>query len=70
MIRVDADRRIDFDFDALAEATGEEFTQNVFEGILSTHYGRMVALDDRVVLFADPEDGAEYLDFELKPGST
>jgi propane monooxygenase coupling protein len=27
----------------------------------------MVVLDDRVVLFANPEDAAEYIGFELHP---
>jgi propane monooxygenase coupling protein len=69
MIRIDADRRVEFNFDELTEAVGEEFDQNSFEEIMSTHYGRMVALDDRMVLFADPEDAAEYLGFDLKPVS-
>ena len=67
MIRVDADKRVEFDFDELTQATGEEFDQNAFEEIMSTHYGRMVALDDRMVLFADPEDAAEYIGFDLTP---
>jgi len=66
MIRVDATGRVEFDFDELTEAVGEEFDQNAFEEIMSTHYGRMVALDDRMVLFANPEDAAEYLGFDLK----
>lgn len=66
MIRVDADHRIEFEFDELTEAVGEEFDQNAFEEVMSTHYGRMVALDDRIVLFADPEDASEYLGFDLK----
>ena len=61
--------RIEFDFDELTEAVGEDFDQNAFEEIMSTHYGRMVALDDRMILFADPEDAAEYLGFDLKPVS-
>ena len=36
------------------------------EEIMSTHYGRMVVLDDRVIMFANPEDAAEYIDFDLK----
>ena len=32
-----------------------------------THYGRMVVLDDRVSLFANPEDAAEYIGFDLQP---
>jgi propane monooxygenase coupling protein len=67
MIRVDAVNKVEFDFDELTNAVGEEFDQNAFEEIMSTHYGRMVALDDRMVLFADPEDAAEYLGFDLRP---
>ncbi len=70
MIRIDADRKVEFDFDELTDAIGEEFDQNAFEEIMSTHYGRMVALDDRMVLFADPEDAAEYLGFDLKEVSS
>jgi propane monooxygenase coupling protein len=70
MIRVDANRRLDFRFEALADAIGDEFDQNVFEANLSTHYGRMVALDDRIVLFPDPEDAAGYLGFDLTPTSS
>jgi propane monooxygenase coupling protein len=69
MIRVDAVDRVEFDFDELSDAVGEEFDQNAFEEIMSTHYGRMVALDDRMILFANPEDAAEYLGFDLKPVS-
>ena len=66
MIRVDADRRLEFGFEELSEAVGEEFDQDTFEQIMSTHYGRMVALDDRIVLFADPEDAADHLGFDLR----
>jgi propane monooxygenase coupling protein len=37
----------------------------VFEEISSTHYGRMVHLDDKTILFASPEDAAEYIGFDL-----
>ena len=66
MIRVDAKDRVEFDFDELSEAVGEEFDQNAFEEIMSTHYGRMVAEDDRMLLFANPEDAAEFLGFDLQ----
>jgi propane monooxygenase coupling protein len=67
MIRVDGEDKIDFDFAEIAEALGwDEFGNNDFEEIMSTHYGRMVVLDDRVLLFANPEDAAEYLGFDLK----
>jgi propane monooxygenase coupling protein len=70
MIRVDAKDKVEFNFDELTEAVGEEFDQNSFEEIMSAHYGRMVALDDRMVLFADPEDAAEFIGFDLKPVSS
>ena len=35
--------------------------------IMSTHYGRMVVLDDRTLMFANPEDAAEYIGFDLQP---
>jgi propane monooxygenase coupling protein len=67
MIRVDGTRRLEFDFDEITEALGTEFDQSDFEEIMSTHYGRMVHFDDRTILFANPEDAAEYIDFDLVP---
>ena len=68
MIRVDGVNKVDFDYEEIAEALGwDDFGNNDFEEIMSTHYGRMVVLDDRVVLFANPEDAAEYIDFDLQP---
>ena len=68
MIRVDGVGRVEFDYEELAEALGwDDFGNDDFEEIMSTHYGRMVVLDDRVVFFANPEDAAEYIDFDLKP---
>ena len=65
MIRVDGQRILDFDYAELTEALGEEFDGSIFEEISSTHYGRMVHLDDRTLLFANPEDAAEYIGFDL-----
>ena len=65
MIRLDANDKLEFVMEEIADALGEEdFTTNDFEIETSTHYGRMVRLDDRVLLFANPEDAAEYLGFE------
>jgi propane monooxygenase coupling protein len=72
MIRVDAIRRMDFDYDEISEALGEEegfFDAAQFEENMSTHYGRMIHLDDRTIMFANPEDAAEYIDFDLVAGS-
>jgi propane monooxygenase coupling protein len=70
MIRVDAETRTDFVYDELAEALGEEpgsFTSADLEESMSTHYGRMVHEDDRTIMFANPEDAAEYIGFDLVP---
>lgn len=68
MIRVDGANKVDFDYEEIADALGwTDFSNNDFEEIMSTHYGRMVVLDDRVVLFANPEDAAEYIGFDLRP---
>ena len=68
MIRVDGSGQVVFEYAELAEALGwDDFGNNDFEEIMSTHYGRMVVLDDRVVLFANPEDAAEYIGFDLQP---
>jgi propane monooxygenase coupling protein len=68
MIRVDGANKVDFDYEEIAEALGwDDFGNDDFEEIMSTHYGRMVVLDDRVLLFANPEDAAEYIGFDLQP---
>jgi propane monooxygenase coupling protein len=65
MIRIDANDRLVFDMDEIAEYLGEEdFTTYDFEIETSTHYGRMVRLDDQILLFANPDEAAEYLGFE------
>jgi propane monooxygenase coupling protein len=66
MIRVDGPGKIIFDYDEITAALGTEFDGSDFEEIMSTHYGRMVHLDDKTILFANPEDAAEYIDFDLK----
>ncbi len=72
MIRVDAIGRMDVVYDEVSEALGEEsgfFDAAEFEENMSTHYGRMIHLDDRTIMFANPEDAAEYLGFDLTPTS-
>ncbi|MFD7159295.1 propane 2-monooxygenase effector subunit MimD [Kribbella sp. NPDC059898] len=65
MIRVDGTGVLDFDYAELTDALGSDFDGSVFEEISSTHYGRMVHLDERTLLFASPEDAAEYIGFDL-----
>ena len=72
MIRVDGTNRMDFEYDEISEALGEEqgyFDAAEFEENMSTHYGRMIHEDDRTIMFANPEDAADYLGFDLTAGS-
>jgi propane monooxygenase coupling protein len=65
MLLIDGENMLEFDMAELAEALGvEDFSPEDFEIETSTHNGRMVRLDDKVILFANPEDAAEYLGFE------
>ncbi|NMO54630.1 monooxygenase [Actinoplanes sp. TBRC 11911] len=71
MIRVDATNRMDVVYDEVSEALGEEpgyFDAAQFEESMSTHYGRMIHEDDRTIMFANPEDAAEFIGFDLKAG--
>ena len=68
MIRVDAKNRMDVVYSEIDDAAGEEegwFNAAEFEESMSTHYGRMIHEDDRTIMFANPEDAAEYIDFDL-----
>ena len=70
MIRVDAKGRTDLVYAEVDEAAGEEegwFNAAEFEESMSTHYGRMIHEDDRTIMFANPEDAAEYIGFDLQP---
>jgi propane monooxygenase coupling protein len=72
MIRVDAVGTMEVKYDEVSEALGEEpgyFDQAELEEDMSTHYGRMIHLDDRTLFFANPEDAADYLGFDLTPTS-
>jgi propane monooxygenase coupling protein len=69
MIRVDAKNRVDVVYAEIDEEAGEEegwFDSAEFEENMSTHYGRMIHEDDRTIMFANPEDAAEYIGFDLK----
>jgi propane monooxygenase coupling protein len=73
MMRVDAAGMMEVNYDEVSEALGEEpgfFNSAELEEDMSTHYGRMIHLDDKTLFFANPEDAAEYLGFDLTPAST
>jgi propane monooxygenase coupling protein len=70
MIRVDGKDKFEVIYADVDEEAGEDedwFNAAEFEEAMSTHYGRMVHLDDKTIMFANPEDAAEYIDFDLKP---
>jgi propane monooxygenase coupling protein len=70
MMRVDAVGRMEVNYDEVSEALGEEpgfFDAAELEEDMSTHYGRMIHLDDRTLFFANPEEAADYIGFDLTP---
>ena len=61
MIRIDGEGKMEFKMDEISEALGREMTPHLFEISTSTHYGRMVMIDDNtVMLFGNMDDALEY----------
>ena len=61
MIRIDGEERMEFKMDEISEALGRPMTPHLFEISTSTHYGRMVMVDDNtVVLFGNMDDALAY----------
>jgi propane monooxygenase coupling protein len=64
MIRIDGEGKIEFKMSEISEALGREMTPYLFEICTSTHYGRMVMVDDdTVVLFGDREEALQYIEY-------
>ena len=62
MIRIDGDGKIEFKMDEISEHLGREITPHLFEISTSTHYGRMVLIDDNTVtLFGNMDDVKEFI---------
>lgn len=62
MIRIDGENKIEFKMDEIGERLGREMNPHIFEISTSTHYGRMVMVDDNtVVLFGDMDAVKEYI---------
>ena len=53
--------RLVIDLDEVGEALGEEVDAYAIQHEMSTHYGRLVATDDALMLFSDPIEAMEYL---------
>jgi propane monooxygenase coupling protein len=62
MIRIDGNGKLIFKMDDISEYLGREMTAEIFEVNTSTHYGRMVRIDDNeVILFGDMDEVFEYI---------
>lgn len=62
MIRIDGNGRIEFKMDEISEALGRPMTPHIFEISTSTHYGRMVMVDENsVTLFGDMNEAMKYI---------
>ncbi|SFD20120.1 MmoB/DmpM family protein [Tropicimonas isoalkanivorans] len=61
-IRIDGHGKLVFKMDEISEFLGREMTAEIFEVNTSTHYGRMVRVDDNtVILFGNMDDVMEYI---------
>jgi propane monooxygenase coupling protein len=62
MIRIDGEGQMPFKMDEISEYLGREMTAETFEVNTSTHYGRMVRVDDNtVILFGNMDEMMEYI---------
>jgi propane monooxygenase coupling protein len=65
MIRIDGEGKIVFKMQEISETLGREMTPHLFEIATSTHYGRMVMVDDEtVVLFGDMDEAMQYISYQ------
>src|SRR6201996_4324900 len=63
LIRIDGEGKLIFKMDEIGEILGKEMTASIFEVNTSTHYGRMVRVDDNTVtLFGDMEEIRQYIE--------
>jgi propane monooxygenase coupling protein len=53
--------RLVIDFDEVSEELGFELDPYAAQHEMSTHFGRLVATDDALMLFSDPVEAMEYL---------
>jgi propane monooxygenase coupling protein len=60
MIRIDGQGKLEFDMAEISEALGRQMDPYTFQVEMSTHYGRMVLFEDRIVLFGKLEDALAY----------
>ncbi len=56
-----AERRLEIPYAEVSEQLGYEIDAYSIQHEMSTHYGRMVATDDALMLFSDPTEAMQYL---------
>ncbi len=62
MIRIDGNGKLEFKMDEISEALGRPLSAQTFEISTSTHYGRMVTIDENsVTLFGDMDEMMKYI---------
>lgn len=62
MIRIDGNGKLEFKMDEISEALGRPISAQTFEISTSTHYGRMVTIDENVVmLFGNMDEMMKYI---------
>lgn len=60
LIRIDGEGKLIFKMDEISEYLGRDMTAEIFEVNTSTHYGRMVRVDDNtVILFGNMDEVME-----------
>jgi propane monooxygenase coupling protein len=63
LIRIDGEGKLIFKMDEISEILGKEMTAEIFEVNTSTHYGRMIRVDDNTVtLFGDMDEIRQYIE--------
>jgi propane monooxygenase coupling protein len=62
MIRIDGNGKLEFRMDEISESLGRPISAQTFEISTSTHYGRMVTIDENLVtLFGNMDDALKYV---------
>jgi len=62
LIRIDGEGKLIFKMDEISEFLGREMTAEIFEVNTSTHYGRMVRVDDNtVILFGNMDEVMDFI---------
>ncbi|MBR0800669.1 MmoB/DmpM family protein [Bradyrhizobium jicamae] len=63
LIRIDGEGKLIFKMDEISDILGKDMTAEIFEVNTSTHYGRMVRIDDNTVtLFGNMDEVFEYIE--------